>query len=87
MRAALLVAIAFALTGCGHAVSGKRVFAADCAGCHTLTGHDTPVDGGDLGGLRLNVAAVESFARVMPVRPRLSPEEAHAVAVYVLERR
>lgn len=87
MRAALLVIATLALAGCGHGVSGKRVFAKHCAGCHTLTGHDTTVDGGDLGGLRLNIATVESFVRVMPVRPRLTPAEVHAVSVYVLSRR
>ena len=87
MRAALLLVAAFALAGCGHGVSGKRVFATRCAGCHTLTGHDTPVDGGDLAGLHMSVANVESFARVMPVRPRLDHAELHAVAVYVASHR
>jgi mono/diheme cytochrome c family protein len=73
------------LPGCGgQSVSGRAVFSRACAGCHTLTGHDTNVDGGDLGRSRLTVAQIESFTRVMPVR--LTPAQVHAVSAYVAAR-
>ncbi len=75
------------LSGCGgHGVSGRAVFQRACSGCHTLTGHDTPVAGGDLGAGRLTAAQVESFARVMPVHPRLTRAQMRAVASYVASR-
>lgn len=57
------------------------MFARACAGCHTLTGHDTSVPGGDLAMQKLSVADIESFVRVMPVR--LTRADADAVAAYV----
>lgn len=87
MRTALLIFAAFAVTGCGHGVSGRHLFASQCAHCHTLTGHDTRVEGGDLGGLTLTVGEVESFVRVMPVRRPLTARELRAVSSYVLQHR
>ena len=81
MRAFVLAAVALTLTGCGHSVSGKRVFASQCEGCHTLTGHDTQARGGDLAIARLSTRDLLGFVRVMPVR--LSSADADAVAAYV----
>lgn len=75
--------------GCGDgrahetasAARGKAVFASACAGCHTLTGHDTHAPGGDLAMSKLSVADIESFVRVMPVR--ITRAEVAAVAAYV----
>lgn len=79
----MLLALCLALAGCGGtAPDGKKVFARACAGCHTLTGHDTRVPGGDLAMQVLSVADIESFVRVMPGR-RLTPADAAAVAAYV----
>lgn len=83
-RLAVAAAVVVPLCGCGghrHAQPGRAVFAASCAGCHTLTGHDTRVRGGDLAIARLSAADVASFVRVMPVR--LSPRQVAAVAAYV----
>ena len=77
--------ICLALAGCGGtAPDGKNVFARACAGCHTLTGHDTKAPGGDLAMQVLSVADIESFVRVMPVH--LTPNDADAVAAYVHEQ-
>jgi hypothetical protein len=80
------LALLLALSGCGGSASsrGHRVFASGCTSCHTLTGHDTNVDGGDLGVGCMTAAQVASFARVMPVR--LTPRQTHDVAVYVARR-
>ena len=57
------------------------VFAAACASCHTLTGHDSRAPGGDLAIAKLSAADIASFVRVMPVH--LSTAEVNAVAAYV----
>lgn len=57
------------------------MFASACSGCHTLTGHDTHVSGGDLAIEALSVADIESFVRVMPVH--ITPAEVAEVAAYV----
>lgn len=88
-RIAAVVLVGFALSGCGrHAkpTAGARIFARSCSGCHTLTGHDTQVAGGDLLPLSASVAQLESFVRAMPVRPRLTPAEIAVVARYVRAR-
>ena len=75
-----------ALVGCGGASQtgrGHAIFEQECSSCHTLTGHDTRADGGDLAIAHLRVADIASFARVMPVRPPLSKADAVAVARYV----
>ncbi len=64
---------------------GKRVYARSCDGCHSLTGHETSTDGGDLALDSLTLAQMESFTRVMPTRP-LTPSQVRAVSIYVLTR-
>jgi mono/diheme cytochrome c family protein len=88
---AAAAALTLLLCGCGgHRQAqptllqrGRAVFAAACAGCHTLTGHDTHVPGGDLAIARLSVDDIASFVRVMPVH--LSTADVEAVAAYVHE--
>jgi mono/diheme cytochrome c family protein len=63
---------------------GRAVFASSCASCHTLGAGSSP--GGDLTQNRLTAAEIASFARVMPVHPRLSDSEIRAVAAYVAAR-
>jgi mono/diheme cytochrome c family protein len=78
-----------ALAGCGGASQtsrGHAIFESECSSCHTLTGHDTSADGGDLAIAHMPVADLASFARVMPVTPRLSKSDALAVARYVRMR-
>lgn len=43
--------------------------------------------GGDLVKASLGVRALASFARVMPVHPRLDAREAQAVAQYIHDQR
>src|SRR5437879_5791152 len=76
-------ASALALAGCGghHGATGSTIFQRSCAGCHTLTGHNTRTPGGDLAMTALGVADIAGFVRVMPVR--LNEEEIDAVAAYV----
>ena len=64
-------------------VGAAAIFAHSCGGCHTLTGHDTGADGGDLAIGHLSVADIVSFTEVMPNRPRLSRADALSVAEYV----
>ncbi|HSC49838.1 MAG TPA: cytochrome c [Gaiellaceae bacterium] len=89
---ALVVAAASAATtGCGDrrastpptVRSGHEIFTRSCVGCHTLTGHESGAPGGDLATTNLSVRDLASFARVMPVRPPLTPAQADAVARYV----
>jgi mono/diheme cytochrome c family protein len=83
-------AAALLLAGCGSPTAAQRghaIFEHDCASCHTLTGHETAVDGGDLAVGHLSVADVASFARAMPVRRTLSRRDAADVARYVVSRR
>ena len=86
MRATAAVVLVLLLTGCGagrHAARGRALFERDCARCHTLTGHDTNAPGGDLRVGHLDAAAIASFARVMPVTPRLDAADVRLVAAYV----
>jgi len=62
---------------------GRRIFARSCAACHTVAGRESGAIGGDLVNAHLSVADLASFAAVMPVRRRLSPTEAAAVARYI----
>jgi mono/diheme cytochrome c family protein len=89
-RLATAVGLALLVCGCGghgtareqHQLArGRTVFARSCAGCHTLTGHDTRAPGGDIAIIRLTSAELASFVHVMPVR--LSPADMDAVAAYV----
>lgn len=77
------------LAGCGSPSAlqrGHAVFERDCSSCHTVTGHETTVDGGDLAISRLSVANLVSFVRVMPLRHSLTRADAVAVARYVRSR-
>ena len=85
---AAVATLTLILSGCGgrrQAEStpqrGRAVFAAACAGCHTLTGRDSRAPGGDLAIARLSAADIASFVRVMPVH--LTPADVQAVAAYV----
>ena len=64
-------------------MSGAAIFVHACGLCHTLTGHDTGADGGDLAIDRLSLADIISFTEVMPNRPRLSRAEVVRVSEYV----
>jgi mono/diheme cytochrome c family protein len=79
------LALATAAGGCGgqHASDGRAIYDRSCSGCHSLTGHERGADGGDLATLHLGVRDLASFARVMPVTPPLTREQALAVARYV----
>jgi mono/diheme cytochrome c family protein len=79
---AAAVAVALVLTR-RHSPDGRAVFSASCSACHTLGARTTAAPGGDLSGYRLTAAEIASFARVMPVHPRLSRAEIDAVAAYV----
>ena len=83
MRVALLVAVALLATACGHTADGRRLFARECAGCHSLTGREHGAMGGDLAIPLLAVRDLESFAAAMPTPDTVSAPQAHAIAVYV----
>ena len=99
-RCAILSAAAttviVATTGCGGnpgakperssvALStGAKIFQRACGACHTLTGHDTQVDGGDLGLLHGTVSEVADFSQIMPARHPLTAIEIRQVAEYVV---
>jgi mono/diheme cytochrome c family protein len=76
---------AVALCSCGGTAksAGERIFDQSCAHCHTLTGHDTTADGGDLALGKLTVADIASFTRVMPVRPPLTAAQTNQVSRYI----
>jgi mono/diheme cytochrome c family protein len=89
MRVLVVVGAAALAAGCsgGHSSArGRAIFVRACAGCHTLTGHDTSAPGGDLRVGRLSAVDVESFVRVMPVDPPLDRADARAVAHFVASR-
>jgi mono/diheme cytochrome c family protein len=72
--------------GSGHApaVSGARVFARDCALCHSLVGNESlHRQGGDLLGYRMSRQQLVQFTREMPVRHPLTRAELNAVVEYV----
>jgi mono/diheme cytochrome c family protein len=72
--------------GGGHATTsaaGRKIFASQCSGCHTLSGREQGAVGGDLVLAHLRVKDLASFARVMPTKPRLSSAAANAVALYI----
>ena len=62
---------------------GRRIFAEQCAGCHTVTGHEQGAVGGDLVLAHLGEKDLASFARVMPTKRPLTPAETRAVAAYI----
>ena len=88
MRAALALALLLSLTGCGtsRVARGHALFVAKCARCHTASGHESGTSGGDLVRSHLGTADLESFARVMPVKPPLTRDQAADVAAYVASR-
>lgn len=57
------------------------MFDANCRACHTVTGRDSRVRGGDLAIAPLSTRDIASFVRVMPVH--LRPRDVAAVAAYV----
>jgi mono/diheme cytochrome c family protein len=70
-------------TAAAHLAKSRKLFVDACAACHTLTGHDTHADGGDLGLLRLTQAQMLSFERIMPTPP-LSSAQLIKIARYVV---
>jgi len=64
-------------------VEGRRLFAGACGACHTLTGHDTHANGGDLGLLQMTQAQMLSFARIMPI-PKMSSDKLRNIVRYVV---
>ena len=91
-RLAIAAGLAATLAACGtqqHGAAasvvghGRMVFSDSCAGCHTLTGREHGAEGGDLLLPSFSVADFASFARIMPVRPRLSEADVQAVAEYL----
>ncbi len=93
IRRIVVALAAVACAGCGvgpressQIAAGHKIFDGACAYCHTLTGHDVQIGGGDLGDHRFSLADLESFTRAMPVRPRLSGAQLRAVAAYVRAR-
>ena len=87
MKLVAVAAVAFLAAGCGgharHADTGRSIYEQDCAGCHTLSGHERGSIGGDLVNANLGVADVASFAVEMPTPRRLTRTQANAVARYV----
>jgi mono/diheme cytochrome c family protein len=76
--------VALLATGCGSShSSGRAIYVQRCAQCHTLTGRDTGVSGGDLVHPGLDLKTLESFTAAMPVRPKLSRADVEAVSRYV----
>ena len=87
--------VAVLLAGCGGTpdgarsklvVRGRKIFASECSGCHTLVGREGRPVGGDLVLARLDEKDLASFARVMPTTRPLSPAAAAAVASYIAFR-
>jgi len=62
---------------------GRKLYVHACAVCHTLTGHDTHAEGGDLGVLEMSEAQMVSFARIMPI-PKMTKGELRMLARYVV---
>ena len=93
MRAVAAIAAIAAglLAGCGNGgggsariAQGRQIFASQCSGCHTVTGHEHGASGGDLVLAHLQEKDLASFARVMPTKQPLSAAQARAVASYVV---
>jgi mono/diheme cytochrome c family protein len=93
---AAAVLLAAGIIGCGAGagngsgrptsrVSGRSVFAADCAVCHSISGHSSPKQqGGDLRGLRLPRRELVQFTVEMPaLHHALTPAQVQAVVAYV----
>jgi mono/diheme cytochrome c family protein len=87
---ALPITVAAAwLAGCGMSApspSGRALFAASCAGCHSLSGVQSPRrQGGDLLRFHASSRQMLELTREMPVRHPLSAPELRTVARYVIE--
>ena len=87
---ALAALVAGGCGGTGHTgatstatVGGAAIFVQACSLCHTLAGHDTGAEGGDLAIDRLSLADIISFTEVMPNRPPLSHADVVRVSEYV----
>jgi mono/diheme cytochrome c family protein len=86
----LVVMLGLATTACGTAHSsppngGKALFTQACGACHTVSGVDSPShQGGDLLAVHLSRPVLLQFAREMPVRRHLTPEQLQSVADYIL---
>jgi mono/diheme cytochrome c family protein len=87
----VLAALVVALGGCGGSgsptgsASGRALFAQDCSGCHSLSGHEDPRrQGGDLLRFRVSRAQMVQFVQEMPVRQPLGVAAVRTVADYVL---
>ena len=85
------LAIVLGTAGCGATPrapappDGAALFAQACAACHRVDGRRDPSrQGGDLSGFHMTLAEIESFTRVMPVRPPLSARDLHVVSTFVL---
>lgn len=89
---AITAVLAVAVAGCATTgpapvarAGGAALFRQDCAGCHSLTGHNSARrQGGDLLALRVDAPAMLEFVTEMPVRRPLSSQQARTVAAYVL---
>lgn len=89
--AAALCGIGLGGCGSGTRVSGRVVFNADCADCHSISDTSSPEQqGGDLRGLRLSRGELAQFTTEMPVVNKpLTRKQMRAVVDYVrsVERR
>lgn len=85
------VLVCAVLAGCGTgqpapAPSGRAVFARECSGCHSLSGHNDPrLQGGDLLNFHSTRRQMVQLAGQMPVRHRLSSAELQAVVTFVMD--
>jgi mono/diheme cytochrome c family protein len=86
LRAATLIILALLVAGCGAPKDGSRLFARECAGCHSLSGRERGAMGGDLAVLLLSSRDLVSFESVMPTPDRVSAAEAKSIAAYVRAR-
>jgi mono/diheme cytochrome c family protein len=82
----VLVTAALLAAGCGSKQSGRTLFGRECAGCHSLAGHESGAMGGDLAIPLLAVSDIESFARTMPTPDHISSSEVRTIAAYVRSR-
>lgn len=82
---AVLPAVAISGCGSGAKVSGRAVFAADCAVCHSISGSSAPTQqGGDLRGLRLPRNDLVQYTVEMPVLNKpLNRAQVRAVVDYM----
>ncbi len=61
------------------------MFAQSCGACHSLIGNESlRRQGGDLVHFRMSQQQLLQFAREMPTRRALSPEQLRAVVAFVL---